>query len=427
MKQIATLIGCCLFGLSAQAQKFDEYFVNKTLRTDYLFVGDANKQEVFLDELSSLPTWAGRRHHLNQLPVAGNGVVTMRDKESGKVIYQTSFSSLFQEWITENEAKKTAKGYENTFLLPFPKKSALVTVELKDAHHQVSASYTHEVNPEDILIHQRGSKEITPHRYIHKGKYEDCIDIAILAEGYTAADMDLFYKDAEIACESLFNHEPFKTYKDRFNIVAVESLSKDKGVSIPKGHIWKETAVGSHFSTFYMDRYLTTCRVKKMHDWLAGIPYEHIIILANTEEYGGGGIYNSYMLTTAHHKDFKPVIVHEFGHSFAGLADEYAYQEEPNPRYPASVEPWEQNITTMVDFNSKWKDMLPKGTPIPTPFKTKGDEVFNAVGVYEGGGYSKKGIYRPVTECRMKINNAPGFCPVCQRAIERIIKFYTEK
>ena len=160
---------------------------------------------------------------------------------------------------------------------------------------------------------------------------------------------------------------------------------------------------------------------------MAGIPYEHIIILANTDTYGGGGIYNSYTLTTAHHPDFHPVVVHEFGHSFGGLADEYAYTEAPSPQYPYEVEPWEPNITTLIDFDSKWKDMIPEGTAIPTPVATENADLYTKVGVYEGAGYTQKGLYRPTTECRMKINEAPAFCPVCQRALERLINFYTAK
>lgn len=428
MKKLSILCFCAALGISVQAQDFNDYFEDKTLRTDYIFTGDAQKQEVYLDELSSLPKWAGRKHHLDELPLAGNGEITMKDKESGKVIYRTSFSSLFQEWLGEEEATRIKKGFENSFLLPFPKKATLVTVELKNARQQVCASLTHEVRPDDILIHDRGLTRITPHRYLHQsGSLEDCIDVAILAEGYTEAEMDLFYKDAEATCEALFNHEPFKKLKDNFNIVAVASPSEDSGVSIPRKNEWKSTAVGSHFDTFYSERYLTTSRVKSIHNWLAGIPYEHIIILANTDTYGGGGIYNSYTLTTAHHPMFKPVVVHEFGHSFGGLADEYAYTEAPSPLYPYDIEPWEPNITTLVDFESKWKDMVPAGTPVPTPVKIDKDEIFTAVGVYEGAGYTLKGIYRPVTECRMKINEAPVFCPVCQRSLERLIKFYTEK
>ena len=426
------LLAAICIGLSAfagQAQNFDDYFVNKTIRADYIFSGNSEAQAICLDELSSLPQWAGRRHHLSELPLAGNGEIEMKDKASGKIIYRTSFSSLFQEWICEAEAKKVTRGFENTFLIPFPKNTATVTIRLKDVYNKETASLTHEIDPKDILIHQRGDEaSITPHRYLLKsGSEENCIDIAILAEGYTKEETELFYKDAQTACEALFSHEPFKKLKSRFNVVAVFSESKDSGVSIPRQNEWKKTAVSSHFDTFYSDRYLTTRSVKAIHNWLAGIPYEHIIILANTDTYGGGGIYNSYTLTTAHHPMFKPVVVHEFGHSFGGLADEYAYDAAPSPQYPYSIEPWEQNITTLADFDAKWKDMVEPGTPVPTPVQTEKSLIYTKVGVYEGAGYTQKGIYRPTTECRMKINEAPVFCPVCQRALEKLIRFYTDK
>ena len=161
--------------------------------------------------------------------------------------------------------------------------------------------------------------------------------------------------------------------------------------------------MGSNFSTFYSDRYLTTGNVKAVHDLLTGIPYEHIIILANTDEYGGGGIYNSYTLTTARHENFKPVVVHEFGHSFGGLADEYFYDNDDisTSDYHAGIEPWEPNITTLADFGKKWEDMLKAGTPVPTP---SADAQLYPTGVYEGGGYVSKGVYRPADECRMRDN-----------------------
>lgn len=428
MKKTLIILLCSFISIAVYAQNFNDFFENKTLRVDYVFTGDANKQEVYLDELSSLPQWAGRKHHMAELPLAGNGEITMKDKATGKIIYRTSFSSLFQEWVSEEEATRIKKGFENSFLLPFPKKETLVTIALKDVYHKNTASLTHEVKPKDILIHQRGTERITPHRYLQQnGSLEDCIDVVIMAEGYTEQEMDLFYKDAQIACDALFEHEPFKKLQNKFNIVAVASPSQDSGVSIPGEGKWKSTAVSSHFNTFYSDRYLTTSRVKSIHNWLAGIPYEHIIILANTNTYGGGGIYNSYTLTTAHHPMFKPVVVHEFGHSFGGLADEYAYSAAPSPQYPYEIEPWEQNITTMVNFDSKWKDMMPAGTPVPTPVKTNKADLYTQLGAYEGAGYTQKGIYRPTTECRMKINEAPVFCPVCQRALERLINFYTEK
>ena len=426
-KIISALTVLLLISGGMKAQNFDEYFSETTLRVDYLFNGNAQQHTISLDELVSLPAWAVRRPPLNQFPLAGNGNIVMKDKESGKVIYRTSFSSLFQEWLGEDEAKHVTRGFENSFLLPYPKHPAIVTIQLMDAYHKPCASLTHEINPKDILIHQRGTTRITPHRYLlQSGPSDKCIDIAIMAEGYTADEMNLFYKDAQEACDAIFAHEPFKHMKNKFNIVAVESVSQDSGVSIPRNNEWKSTAVNSHFDTFYSDRYLTTRSVKAMHNWLAGIPYEHIIILANTDTYGGGGIFNAYLLTTAHHAMFKPVVVHEFGHSFGGLADEYAYDTAPSPLYPYTVEPWEPNITTLVDFKSKWEDLIPENTPIPTPIETDSTTIYTKVGVYEGGGYTLKGIYRPTTECRMKINEAPCFCPVCERALEKLILFYTE-
>lgn len=426
-KWITALLATSFIVGGLGAQEFDAYFTNRTLRVDYLFNGDTAHQSISLDELVSLPGWAGRRHSLDQLPLAGNGDITMTDKTSGKVIYTTSFSSLFQEWLGEEEAHKVTRGFENSFLLPYPKQPVLITIRLKDAYHNPCATLTHEVDPQDILIHRRGDTQVTPHRYLlQNGPADQCIDLAIMAEGYTAEEMELFYQDAQTACDALFSHEPFKRMKDKFNVVVVESVSQDSGVSIPRKGEWKNTAVNSHFDTFYSDRYLTTRSIKAMHNWLAGIPYEHIIILANTDTYGGGGIYNAYLLTTAHHAMFRPVVVHEFGHSFGGLADEYAYDTAPSPLYPYTIEPWEPNITTLVDFGSKWQDLVPQDTPVPTPVETDSTAIYTKIGVYEGGGYTQKGIYRPTTECRMKINEAPRFCPVCENALEKMIRFYTE-
>lgn len=324
MKQFYCTILFLFITLGSYSQNFAEFFQDKTLRVDYIFTGDAKQQAIYLDELSQLPSWAGRRHHLSELPLAGNGQIIVKDKATGQCIYKTSFSSLFHEWLSTDEAQVTAKGFENTFLLPFPKKAVEIEITLYSPRREIMASYKHTVTPDDILIHKRGTSHVTPHRYMHQsGNEKNCIDVAILAEGYTEKEMDLFYQDAQQACESLFSHEPFRSMKQKFNIVAVASPSIDSGVSVPRENLWKQTAVHSHFDTFYSERYLTTSRVKSIHNALAGIPYEHIIILANTHVYGGGGIYNSYTLTTAHHPMFKPVVVHEFGHSFAGLADEY--------------------------------------------------------------------------------------------------------
>ena len=425
MKKHILFLLCLIAVSSTRAQVFADHFADKTLRVDYIFNGNASGQAICLDGLSALPTWAGRKHHLAELPLQGNGQIIMRNAASGKTIYTTSFSSLFQEWLETDEARNVTKGFENTFLLPYPLQPVEIEITLLDPRRNVRASMKHIVHPNDVLIEQKGNSHITPHKYLlHNDSPEKCIDVAILAEGYTLQEMQAFYEDADIACKSIFDHEPFKFMKKRFNVVAVASPSTDSGVSVPRLNEWKHTAFSSHFSTFYSDRYLTTSRVKAIHDALAGIPYEHIIILANTEEYGGGGIYNSYTLTTAHHPMFRPVVVHEFGHSFGGLADEYFYDNDVmTDTYPLDIEPWEQNISTQVDFAAKWKDMLSENTPVPTPAEVSENY---PTGVYEGGGYSAKGIFRPAENCRMRTNEYPAFCPVCQRALRRIIEFYTE-
>ena len=414
MKNIFAVFCFLLVSLFGYAQE-------QTLRVDYMFSGTDKSVEISLDELSCFDGWAGRRVNLTQVPVRGNGQICMTDIQSGDTLYRMSFSTLFQEWQTTEEAAKVRKSFENVFLLPMPTAAAKVNIHLYDFFGNIAASLNHIVDPSDVLV-RRLQSQAPEHRYLLKsGEPQEKIDVAIVAEGYTALEMDMFYADAQAAMDAILKHEPFGQYKDKFNFVAVALESQDSGVSVPGEGEWKNTALKAHFNTFYMDRYLTTLRLKNMHDKLCGVPYEHIVILANTDTYGGGGIYNSYTLTTAHHPAFKPVVVHEFGHSFAGLADEYYYDDQYVEYYYPGTEPWEQNITTLADFESKWKDML-EAAQAGNDGGQAGD-----VGLYEGAGYQSKGVYRPADDCRMRTNKPDHFCPVCQRAIARIIEFYTSQ
>ncbi len=414
--------------LTIGAQDFKQYFTNATLRVDYVFLGNADHQEISVDELHVMPKWWGKRHRLSEVPVRGNGQIVMRHHRTGEVIYRNSFSTLFQEWLSYDEAKTTRRSFQNVFLTPMPKDTADITIELYDNRLQTMASFTHTVIPTDILIRHTGYDHVTPYETLQQAEDTTrCIHIAYVAEGYQEKEMGTFLQDAHEAMEALFAHEPFKSLRSCFNIIAVKSPSIDSGTSTPRNGIWRNTALHSHFDTFYSDRYLTTLNLKDLHEWLAGTPYEHIIVLVNTEEYGGGGILNSYNLSMTHHRLFKPVVVHEFGHSFAGLGDEYAYEQEQIPMYPHDVEPWEPNLTTLVDFDSKWKDMVDKKTPIPTPESTKQKIIERRIGVFEGAGYSLKGVYRGCQDCRMRTNENPVFCPVCDRAIRRLIDFYVKE
>ena len=410
MKRIILSTALLLTMVSASAQRFEDYFEDRTLRLDYIFAGDVTLHQIYVDELVSMPHWYGRRQRLAELPLKGNGQITVRSKADGEVIYRHSFSTLFQEWLATEEAKHTQKSFENVFLVPFPKDTVIIKVELFDYHDEVINSLTHTVVPQDILIRKTGERLVTPYITLQQAADTSrCIHVAYVAEGYRQEEMDTFLEDCRIAMASLFAHEPFKEKQDRFNMIAVMSPSEESGTSWPAKGIWKNTVLGSHFDTFYSDRYLTTLHLKKLHDVLAGTPYEHIIILVNTDHYGGGGIYNSYNLTYAHGDRFRPVVVHEFGHSFGGLGDEYPYGND-DPMYFPDTEPWEPNLTTKCNFSSKWENLVKEGK----------------AGLVEGGGYLEKGVWRGFENCRMRTNEEPEFCLVCKQALIRLIDFYTK-
>ena len=402
-----------------------------TLRLDYIFSGDATHTEISLAKTGRLEGWWGRTVNTDNLLLRGNGQIILRDSATSQVLYCTSFSTLFSEWQCTPEALHTRKAFENVFLVPMPKDKAYVTIRILDKRDSITTSMTHIVHPDDILIRPVASPyTLDKCRYVHKGgDSKDAIDIAIVGEGYTKEEMEVFYRDAKETADQILSYEPFKGKADKLNFIAVPVESKESGVGIPLKGEWKQTAFSSHFSTFYSDRYLTTLHLFDLHDALASVPYEHIIILANTDNYGGGGIYNSYVLTAAHNRWAMPVVVHEFGHSFAGLADEYFY-DDGTDQYDLHTEPWEPNITTLVNFDSKWKDLVEKSGIV-----TKADQRLPAyrtlvesnykVGIYEGGGYLSEGIYRPYPTCRMRDNTYPLFCPVCQRAISRMIDYQT--
>ena len=389
---------------------FESTFCDSTLRLDYIFAGDADRQDIYVDQLSLTPRWYGKRCRLSEVPLMGNGQLIVRRLHSDSIIYRHSFSTLFQEWIATAEAKTTPRAFENVFLMPMPRDTVRVSIELYDYHQRTVATMTHVVSPTDILI-RRNVAPPAPYEVLHRpaDDYDKYIKVAFVAEGYTEDEMEKYLSDCREACDALFSHEPFRSLSDRFQVVALLSVSQDSGVSEPSNGIWRATALGSHFDTFYSRRYLTTLHLKRLHDLLTGVPYEHIIILANTEHYGGGGIYNSYNLSYTKGRNFRPVVVHEFGHSFGGLADEYPYGDD-DPMYFADTEPWEPNLTTLLDFDSKWKGLM---------------EHDPRVGLHEGGGYLSKGVWRACENCRMRTNEEPEFCPVCQDALTRLILFYT--
>jgi len=410
---------------SSFAQQYNDFFIEKACRVDFHLCGNTRQTNVFLDNVKQEPFWGGRHAHLSTDLNLGDFRFRILDSISNRQIYCDGFSALYREWQSTPEASVTNKCFEQTIQFPYPKKAITLIIEKRIDLDTWNELFRYSLSPTDKLI-QHTNPSAVPVKIISKTVSPDkAIDIAVIAEGYSAKEQRKFYRDAQRLAENLLTHEPFTKFRTRINFYAIAARSEESGISLSKDSTWKNTSTGSHFYTFYEPRYLTTTNVFKVRDLAALAPYDAIYVLANTSTYGGGGIYNHYALTAADNKLATQVTVHEFGHSFAGLADEYFHdkQDALDAMYDIKKEPWEPNITSLVQFDRKWKTQLQEGTPVPTPVT---DETKTKIGVFEGGGYLSKGIYRPMFDCRMRTNKAPEFCIVCRQAVERMILFLTE-
>ena len=411
------------FFVSAQ-DNFQKVFKNKSFRFDFLLGGNSKEVTVFPAQMKEEPYWAGTK--TNPIDPFNYGSYRFRifDINSDSLIFSKGFSTLFQEWQTTAEAKKTKKTFYQAAIFPYPKKNFRIEIDARQWDGIFKTLYSTEIEPDNYFIHKETPAASEVIDILQNGESSKKVDLAILAEGYTKDELSKFIQDAKRVTGYLFDEEPFKSEKQNFNVKAVFTPSEESGTDVPGEHTYKNTYLNSTFYTFDLSRYLTTSDMKTIYDAAAQVPYDQIYILVNSDRYGGGGFYNLVTVCTADNSLTSEVFVHEFGHGLAGLADEYytssvAYEDF----YNIGIEPWEPNITTLVDFDSKWKNMVKKSTPVPTPREAK---YTNTVGVYEGGGYMSKGIYSPFIDCRMKSNEAGEFCPVCNEAIKKVIDYYSK-
>jgi hypothetical protein len=345
------------------------------------------------------------------------------DKKSNTLIYSRGFSTLYQEWQTTEEAKTVTRSFEGSMLMPFPKSKITVEIDNRDRKNNYVKIFEKTVSPYDYFIIKKKRKPF-PYFMVHySGNSSQKLDIVFIPEGYTINKMGKFYKDCKRLAKVLFSHSPFKENENKINIWGVEAPSKESGPDIPEKGIWKNTLVNSGFYTFDSERYLMTTDYFTVRDVAANAPYDQIYILVNTNKYGGGAIYNFYSETAVDNIKSDYIFVHEFGHGLGGLADEYGNDKTYEDMYPLNTEPWEPNITTLVNFGSKWKKMIEPGIPIPTP---KEEKYKNKIGVFEGGGYVGKGVYRPTMNSIMNSFSTTEFNDVCKDALQRIINFYSE-
>ncbi|HHS12267.1 MAG TPA: peptidase M64 [bacterium] len=468
----------------AAAPDFDTFFIPKTLRVDIYHAGNAVEEWITLDQIYEIQGWAGTRRHLLDPFNNGQYRLSVVDAASNTTIYTRGYSTLFGEYQTTGPALEgVRRTFHETLLIPCPKRPVYVRIHGRDRQNLLKHLVTFTIDPKSIDIIQEPSAGDRVVKVRYQGDPAEHVDVVFVAEGYTEKEFGKFKKDLNRFADALFSMEPYREYEKRFNLWGVFRASAQSGVDEPRKQVFRNTAVNASFNAFHLERYLLTEDNRTVKDLALQAPCDAVCVMVNSPRYGGGGIYNHYAVFTSDHSLSEPVFLHEFGHSFAGLADEYFSSEVTyNDFYPAGVEPLEPNITALLDpSHVKWFEYLTPGLEIPTDWGKDGiarirserdslgkamesdlreharvdDEERSAirmryearldsmreaereteeairirlagkVGVFEGAGYSATGLYRPEIDCLMKGNSRREFCRVCREAIRRMIDYYS--
>ncbi|HYW40074.1 MAG TPA: IgA Peptidase M64 [Terriglobales bacterium] len=439
----------------------------RTLRVDYYHTGNAHEEWFSLDRVVLEPLeWPGNVNKAIDESQLGNYLFEVREQASGKLLYSRGFNSVFGEWKTTEEALHGNRTFSES--LRFPSPDAPVEVSVKER----AGSGFHEVwkivvDPKDKFVDR--SRPPSPGALMELQKMGDPatkVDLLVLGDGYTEAERGKFEKDARRFVEALFSTSPFREHRKDFNVWGLCPAAEESGVSRPSSGTYRRSPVGASYDTFGTERYVLTTENRALRDVASFAPYEFIEILVNGQTYGGGGIFNQYATVAIDNLWADYVGVHEFGHQFAALADEYYTSDVAYLPAGKKTEPWEPNVTALLDpANLKWKDLVAAGTPVPTPWdkeefdrferdiqrqrkelraagkaEAEIDELFRKerakedamlgsqkyagkVGAFEGANYEAKGYYRPELDCIM-FTRHKTFCAVCRRAIERVIGMY---
>lgn len=455
----------------AQNINYNDYFTNNTLRFDYYHSGVADAEYVSLDELRLEGEWAGSKKNLVNDMDLGLYLFEVLDTESEKVIYALPFASIFGEWQTTIEATDgTWRTFSESQRFPEPKKPFTLLLKKRNPDGSYKQIYQSEHDPKSRFINRSQVNDKNKvWKIFNNGPSEYKVDILVLGDGYRKEDTRQFKQNAKHLIDVLFNTEPFKSRKSDFNVWAIDVYSEEAGLSDPRQNIWKKSALGLQFNSFDSDRYVLTYENKTIREIAAQAPYDAIFIIFNDPKYGGGGIYNLYATVSALSSEADYVFVHEFGHSFASLGDEYYTSDVAYQVSLPEYEPNRPNVTALIDpENLKWRHLVDNDTPIPTYWnQAKYDSVaiiyqqerqkvinngasveemesmadyfdearksvvveqkyYGKVGAFEGSGYLAKGLYRPEIDCIMFSRNRAEFCKVCLEAIDQMIDWYVK-
>jgi hypothetical protein len=449
-------------------------FAVGTMRLDYYHTGSAERELFSVDKISIEPLpWPGDLSQAIDTSNLGKYFFEVRDQATKKVLYSRGFASIYGEWETTDEAKTANRTFPESLRFPVPTAPVEIVVKKRDAKNIFQNIWITTIDPSDQFIDR--SKQVAPAPVLTIQKMGDPakkVDFLILGDGYTAAEAKKFEADARRLTETLFATTPFKENRRNFNVWAMSPPAAESGISRPSTGQYRDNPLGATYDAFGSERYVLTFDNKALRRAASFAPYEFIEVLVNNRTYGGGGIFNLYSTVSSDNAFSNYVFVHEFGHHFAGLADEYYTSSVAYGPTTEKVEPWEPNVTALLDIgNLKWRELVSpfaNVTPIPTPWnkeefekysleiqkrraqlrkdKRPEDEMealfkeelaheqemfkqekhFNQVGAFEGAMYEAKGYYRPEVDCIM-FSRTDHFCKVCQRAIRNIIAMYSSK
>lgn len=460
---IRLVFGLLVLALSAISQPM----IGPTWRLDYYHTGGPGLEAFSLDRIVVEPLpFPG--HPTGFVDVASTGGYRFEVRDArGSVVYARGFSSIFAEWITTEEAATLNRTFHESVRFPTPDGPVSVVILKRGAKNVFQEVWRQAIDPNNMFIHRASPDRQEAVAIEKNGDSQDRVDVLLLGDGYTAAERDKFTRDAKRLTEEFFRHEPYRTQRSRFNVWAIYPPAYESGISRPSTGIHRANPVGSTYDAFGSERYVLTFDNRAMRDIACWAPYEFVEILVNNETYGGGGIYNLFATVSVDNDWANYIFVHEFGHHFAGLADEYYTSPVAYQSPPEVMEPWEPNVTALLDPSSlKWKDLVMAGTPVPTPWpkdeferyardiqkrrsairaerrpesdmsalfreeqrtesQLLGSAAYAArVGAFQGANYDAKAYYRSQADCIMFTRNDVPFCAVCRRALERVIGLY---
>jgi len=442
-----------------------------TMRLDYYHTGDASPEVFSVDRVVIEPLpWPGDPAQAIDQSNLGKYFFEVRDQKTKELLYSRCFASIYGEWETTDEAKTMKRTFQESLRFPAPAAPVSITLKKRDAKNVFQDIWTTTIDPADQFVDRSKPTPPAPLITIQKtGEPETKVDFLILGDGYTAAEAKKFEADARRLTEVLFSTSPFKENRKNFNVWALCPPAAEAGISRPSTGVYHDSPLGATYDAFGSERYVLTFDNRALRRTAQFAPYEFIEVIANNRTYGGGGIFNLYSTVAADNAFANYVFVHEFGHHFAGLADEYYTSAVSYAPATDRVEPWEPNVTALLNVNAlKWRSLVSNNTPIPTPWNKEAFEAysreiqkrrvqlrkdkrpeeemealfreeleheqkmfaaekyFGKVGAFEGAIYEARGYYRPEVDCIM-FSRTNHFCKVCREAIERIIRMYSRQ